>query len=211
MNGPPSEVSLSEARESFVAAANWFAGLVAMVSDGDWDQPGLGDWNLRSLVGHASRALITVDTYLDRPVAKAVVTTPWAYYQACSAVPAADPDAVVERGRQAGLALGADPAGAVANLVERVVGRLGDDDPVIETIVGGMRLSAYLPTRTFELVVHGYDLVTALDRPALELAETVIAEVVALAGRLAVADGRGPDVLLALTGRRALPASFSVV
>ena len=34
---------------------------------GRWDGAGLGEWDLRALVGHASRSLITVSTYLQRP------------------------------------------------------------------------------------------------------------------------------------------------
>ena len=40
-----------------------------------------------------------------------------------------------------------------------------EDDPVISTIFGGMRLSDYLPTRTFELVVHGLDIARAAQLP----------------------------------------------
>jgi hypothetical protein len=51
---------------AFEEAAQAFVELVGQVR-GDWDRPGLGVWDLRSLVGHAARALVTVTTYLDRP------------------------------------------------------------------------------------------------------------------------------------------------
>ena len=72
-------------------------------------------------------------------------------------------DAIVERGRQAGRDLGADPAGTIDELVERVLGELArTDDPLIEVIGGlGIRLHTYLPTRTFELAVHGLDIARA--------------------------------------------------
>lgn len=38
----------------------------------------------------------------------------------------------------------------------------GDEDPLVTTALGGMRLRQYLPTRTFELVVHG----VGIARPA---------------------------------------------
>ena len=38
-----------------------------------WERPGLGEWDIRALVGHTSRSLLTVEIYLARrPAAKAV-------------------------------------------------------------------------------------------------------------------------------------------
>ena len=65
-------------RAEFASAAESFATLVRRIPDGRWDDPGLGDWDVRSLVGHASRSLITVSTYLrnaaQREDARAVTT-----------------------------------------------------------------------------------------------------------------------------------------
>jgi hypothetical protein len=169
-------------------------------------------WDLRSLVGHASRSLITVDTYLDRPAESEVVATIGAYYAAGLTAAGANSHAVAERGREAGLALGDDPVAAIAALVARVVPRVSatEGDPVIETIAGGMRLSNYLPTRTFELVVHSLDVATATGLEP-ELPAELLAEAAALAARVAVVQGHGVQVLLALTGRAPLPPAFSVV
>lgn len=198
--------------ETFAAAATSFAALALAIPDDVWDGPGLGVWDLRSLVGHASRSLITVDTYLDRPAATEELTTPEAYVAAAASMTAADSGAVAERGRQAGIALGPDPAGAVQGLLERVLPRVASaGDPLIETIAGGMRLSSYLPTRTFELVVHSLDIARATALPAPEWSVPVLAEVVTVASRAAVREGHGAELLLALTGRDSLPARFSVV
>lgn len=199
-------------RAHFAAAAAAFSDLVAGVPPDAWTGPGLGVWDLRSLVGHASRSLITVDTYLNRPAASEAVPTVEAYYGAGMAAAGADPDAVAERGRQAGLALGKDPVAAVRALVDRVVPRVSatEGDPVIETIAGGMRLSNYLATRTFELVVHSLDIAAATGLEP-ELPAELLAEAAALAARIAVTRGQGRIALLALTGRTALPPGFSVV
>ncbi len=199
-----------DVRHSFAVGARWFGGLVDRVPVDAWSGPGLGVWDVRALTGHGTRSLVTVNSYLDRPAAEVQVATPWDYYLQVMAA-ATDAAAVAERGRQAGKALGAEPAAFVRALVERVLARVPADDPVIETIVGGMRLSDYLPTRTFELVVHGYDLAAAVDLTAGPLPEDVLAEVLGLAGRIAVRTGQGPGALLALTGRTRLPAGFSVV
>ena len=199
-------------RPFFACAARWFADLVDRIPPTAWDQPGLGEWDLRALVGHTSRSLTTVDTYLDRPTQQIAVATPWDYYRVVSDLAAASPDAVVERGRQAGAALGEQPAHTIADLVESVLARVQTTgDPVIETIVGGMRFSDYLPTRTFELVVHGYDIAAALDLDPPPLDADTLAATLDLAGRIAIASGSGATLLRALTGRTALPAGFTVV
>ncbi len=198
---------------TFASAARSFAALVHDIPAGAWDGRGLGDWDLRSLVGHTSRSLITVSTYLQTTAEREDVATPHEYYAMVN--PSAlgiDPAAIVERGRQAGEDLGDDPAAAVDALVDRVLGELaGVDDRLIEVIGGrGIRLFTYLPTRTFELAVHGLDIARAVGI-SLELPDDVLAEAVMLAGRIAAAAGHGETVLLALTGRTALPPSFSVV
>jgi hypothetical protein len=119
---------------------------------------------------------------------------------------------VVERGRQAGRDLGDDPGATVDGLVSRVFNDLaGADDPLITVIGGaGIRLSTYLPTRTFELAVHGLDVARAVGI-SFSLPADVLEEATGLAARIAVAEGHGETVLLALTGRTGLPSSFSVV
>ena len=198
-----------DARQGYAAAAHAFADLVARLPGTAYDGPGLGDWDLRALVGHTARALVTVQTYLDQPADDATVDAA-ADYLALATRTATDPAAVLERGRAAGTALGDDPAGSVRDLAEEVLAEVADfgDGYVLTTIAGPMRLVDYLPTRTFELVVHGLDIgrATGLD-PAYP--EPVVAQAVALAGQVAVRTGRGPDLLLALTGRQ--PLGFSVV
>jgi uncharacterized protein (TIGR03083 family) len=198
---------------TFASAARSFAGLVHEIPAEAWNGPGLGEWDLRSLVGHASRSLITVSTYLQAPASREDIVTPQEYYARVN--PSAlgmDPAAVVERGRQAGRDLGEDPAAAFDTLVSGVLGQLAwVDDPLIEVLGGlGIRLRTYLPTRTFELAVHGLDVARAVDIP-FTLPDDVLDEALILAGRLAVQAEHGETVLLSLTGRTALPASFSLV
>lgn len=198
--------------DSFALAGEAFVALVGRIRGDAWDGPGLGAWDLRSLVGHTSRSFVTVQTYLQRPVETEAVSTPERYYAATAGIMNADPAAIVERGRQAGLALGDQPALAVRALLDDVLLRVeAAGDPLIETIVGGMRLSTYLPTRTFELVVHSFDIARATSLELPELPELVLAEVATLAARSAVVQGQGPELILALTGRSSLAPGFSVV
>jgi uncharacterized protein (TIGR03083 family) len=197
----------------FVSAARCFAALVHEISGDRWDGPGLGEWDLRALVGHTSRSLITVSTYLQQPAQTEDITTPQEYYARVN--PAAlgmAPEGVVERGRQAGRDLGEDPAATVDELFSRVLDELASaGDPLITVLGGaGIRLHTYLPTRTFELAVHSLDISRAVGI-SLALPSDVLGEATMLAARIAADEGHGETVLLALTGRTGLPPSFSVV
>lgn len=201
--------SWNDSRRAFADAAEWFVRTTALVGD-RWDRPGLGEWDIRSLVGHTSRSLLTVETYLARPATAVEVASTAAYFRATSAL-AAGP-AVAARGRDAGTALGVDPVAAVAEIADRVVPLVDahDGTELVTTIAGGMRLADYLPTRTFELAVHTADLATALGEP-LEVPETAAAQALQVVAQLAVADGLAGPLLLAATGRPGLPADFSVL
>lgn len=196
-------------RRAFTEAARWFAATVTR-ADGRWDAAGLGEWDVRALVGHTTRALLTVEAYLAAPAARVDLASPTAYLRATTAV-AAGPE-VTARGRAAGDALGADPVAAVAATAERVVRLVDTQDgtALVSTVAGGMRLADYLPTRTFELVVHTCDLARALGLPA-DVPREAAAHALALAADAAAARGDAAAVLLALTGRTALPAGYSVL
>src|SRR5215207_5365596 len=101
--------SWDDSRRAFKDAAHWFVGVTALVGD-RWNLPGLGEWDVRALVGHTSRSLLTVETYLARPAAAAEVASAADYFRATRAA-AAGP-AVAARGREAGTALGAAPPAA---------------------------------------------------------------------------------------------------
>jgi uncharacterized protein (TIGR03083 family) len=198
---------------TFESAARSFAGLVHRIPGHEWDGPGLGDWDLRALVGHASRSLITVSTYLQSPAEREDVASPQEYYaQIADYMSNAGAEAITERGRQAGRDLGDDPARTVDELIERVLGELATaGDPLIAVIGGlGIRLHTYLSTRIFELAVHSLDIARATGL-SFELPEQVLDEATVLAARIAVITDRGGEVLMALTGRTTLPPSFSVV
>lgn len=198
---------------TFISAARSFAALVREIPSDAWGEPGLGEWDVRALVGHTSRSLTTVRSYLQTTAEREDIATPQEYY--VRVTPSAlgiDPADVAERGRQAGRDLGDDPAAAVDELVSGVTSDLAAiGDPLIAVIGGlGISLRTYLPTRIFELAVHGMDIARALDMP-FRPPEAVLAEALDVATRTAIATGHGDSVLLALTGRSTLPPSFSVV
>jgi uncharacterized protein (TIGR03083 family) len=190
----------------FQAAAS-FADLVAGLP-ADLSGPGLGDWDLRALVGHTSRSLVTVSEYLRKPATSVAAETAADYVAGLAS--AANNEGVTRRGVEAGELLGDDPAGAVRLLLDAVTDDLthAAPDQVITTYLGGMRLRDYLPTRSFELVVHGLDIAAAAPvrwtPPAPALAEAV-----AIATEVAVRRGEGTLLLRLITGRE--PGGFSIV
>jgi uncharacterized protein (TIGR03083 family) len=200
-------------------AAFGFSELVGQIGAGDWGRPALGEWDVRALVGHTGRALSTVEVYLEKvPTGPPVENAVEYYLKMLSNV--TDPDlrgeldrAVAERGREAGAALGDDPASEIEQLAERVVGvvdRTPGDAP-LATPAGTMTLAAYLPTRTFELAVHSLDLAraTGLEIPPNLL--PAIASSCELAGAIAGRLPSAPDLLLLMTGREGLPEHLSVL
>lgn len=201
--------SWDDSRRAFTDAAEWFARTAALVG-ARWELPGLGEWDVRALVGHTSRSLLTVEAYLAVPAAGVEVPSAADYFRVTRA--AATAPAVAARGREAGAALGADPAAAVAEITERVLPLLDgrDGSELVTTIAGGMRLADYLPTRTFELAVHTADLAAALEVPP-DVPAAAATQALRLVADLAIADGLAGPLLLAATGRSRLPDGFSVL
>lgn len=192
-------------------ATGRFLELVAAVPADGWDRPGLGEWTVRDLVGHTGRAFLTVRDYLAAPADVATLPDPVTYFRTGLSGPGVHAT-VADRGREAGTALGADPLGTVTGWAAEALAAAdaADDDAVLGTSFGGMALVAYLPTRVFELTVHGLDLARALGVPA-ELPPAPLALTAHLVADLALAQGFGDDLVLALTGRAPLPPGTCVV
>lgn len=217
----------------FAEAATWVCALVEEIPEDVWHLPGLGNWDLRGLVGHTSRALITAHAASVRPADAAGIPrrakpggaglihpepafTAEDYFLRAAALPGANDESVRSRGVESGIALGDDISQAFARLAETAISATGEAtatevaDMTVETISGVMRLSSYLETRTFELVVHGLDICRARgrtpDAPAAALRETLL-----LCARLAARGGHGAELLLAVTGRTPLSAGFTVL
>ncbi|MFI7546726.1 maleylpyruvate isomerase family mycothiol-dependent enzyme [Actinoplanes sp. NPDC049599] len=204
-------------RRTYRAAAVSFADLVSRLPADRWDQPGLGDWSLRDLVGHTvSSALRQVPRVLAAPGGEVSIGSPQHYWTFARAAPAemyaAATAASSADARETGKWLGDAAAARVSELAGQATAALaaaGDDD-VVATPAGGMRVRDWVPTRTFELVVHGLDVAAAAGVP-FELALDAVTESLTQAAQVAVAAGDGPLVLRALTGRSRLPEHFSVV
>ena len=192
-----------DARRNYLDSTDAVAELISRGPEYRLGQPALGVWDLRALIGHTSRALTTVVTYLQMPRTTVTCADGVAYYVYVADTPGQD-EAIAARGEESGRALGRDVAAAFATLAREARDALeryaAQGDPVVPTLAGGMRLSEYLPTRTFELIVHGYDIARAAEISFAPHPQ-VVADTAALAARVGVALGHGPRLVPALTGR----------
>ncbi|MEU7908759.1 maleylpyruvate isomerase N-terminal domain-containing protein [Actinoplanes sp. NPDC049118] len=204
-------------RRTYRAAAVSFADLVSRLPDDRWGSPGLGDWTLRELVGHTvSSALRQVPDVLAATGDTVTVDSPQGYWAFARSAPpelvAAAVAASSDDARECGAWLGDEAAGRVSELTGLATTALAAvrDDDVITTPAGAMRVRDWLPTRTFELVVHGTDIAEAAGVP-FEVVPEAVAEAVTQAAQIAAAVGDATPVLRALTGRTPLPKNFSVI
>ena len=194
-------------KEAYAQAVGFFIDTVARVKTAQWDDVGLGEWNVRDLVGHTSRSLTRVEEFCAQPAEKATVLSAAEHYR----LPA-DNDEIAARGREAGAELGDDPAAAVRTAADRVLQLLDglSEDMVIAYPNGGIRLGDYLETRVVELTVHTLDLPNAVGAD-VEAPPEALSVTLHLLADLAVASGQGAALALAATGRGLLPDRFSLM
>ena len=198
-------------RETYLEAGEYFVGVIDKVDIDGWEAPALGEWCVRDLTGHTYRSFTTVLSYSAKPGDKVELERPVDYFlKAFEAL--ADPKQVAERGRAAGLEIIDDPKMMVRGFAMYVKNKLEElsDDHIMATPVGGMRLIDYLPTRTFELIIHTMDLAKSLGLDA-EPPERGMAATLEILGQLALYRGHAADLVMAATGRHSLPAGFTVL
>jgi uncharacterized protein (TIGR03083 family) len=207
-------MSSEQIRETYLEAGKFFGGVVDQVDIDGFEAPALGEWCVRDLIGHTYRSFTTVLSYSAKPGDTGdtiELERPVDYFlKAFESL--ADPNQVAERGRAAGLEIIDDPKMMVRGFAMYVKNKLDElsDDHIMATPVGGMRLIDYLPTRTFELIIHTMDLAIALgvnDEPP----ENGLEATLQILGQLALYRGHAPRLILATTGRHVLPEGFSLL
>ena len=203
-------------RDDYLAAARAVVDQIERLPDDGWEAPALGEWTVRTLVGHLGSMLTSVVEACSHPAPSVDLPTTAGYYAFRRRL---DPDvyaqalvAVAEVHAADTDALGPDPVSTVHHWFDEAVGTLGDtpDDAIVTTPAGGMLLRDWLPTRTFELAVHGLDLEAATGI-AVTLPPNVLDAATTLVATTAVEIGEGRNELLALTGREALPSGWSAL
>jgi uncharacterized protein (TIGR03083 family) len=196
----------------FEAAAHAFLDLVGQVGVAQWGEPALGVWDVRSLVGHTSRAITVVEQYLLADPAPAVTAPDAEAYYAAAFSGYTDNDAIAARGVEAGRHLSENSGEEFEATLGRALALIAENGPDRIVAIGpiGIPLGEYLRTRAFELVVHSMDIARATGLPH-GMPSAVVEGVAELAARLAVRRGDGEDLLFALTGRRPLPSRYSIL
>jgi uncharacterized protein (TIGR03083 family) len=198
----------AQVRAAFQEGAATLLATLRAIGPEQWDRQGaLGDWSVRELTAHTLRAFITIDGYLSaQPTTDRVLADASEYYQTVLADTGVH-QGVNARARQAGRQL-IDPLGEAENTITQVlalVASTADDDPV-NTFAGQITLIEYLATRVVELGVHTLDLQRATGQLP-ELHPDTAAVVIAVLTQLA----SPAPLILALTGRAALPGDYNVL
>lgn len=215
---PPSPRTLRRMsfRDDYLDAARAVVDQIERLPAEGWDAPALGPWSRRMLVGHLTSMFTSVVDACSHPSAELDLDRTAGYYAFRRGL---DPEvyaaalaAVAEVHAADADALGDDPLDTVRRRLAEALSALGGvpDDALVTTPVGGMLLRDWLPTRTFELAVHGLDLQAATAVP-IDLPGEVLAAATTLAATTAVEVGDGRTVLLALTGRGALPEGYTAL
>lgn len=197
-------------KNAFGEAVQQLVDVAGRIPPEGWEKPGLGEWTVRELLSHVVGAI-------EAPIAYAGQARPIdmddaaEYYISAMASPSIHQE-VAERARQGVERLGDDPASALRAVVARTLAALeefADDDPM-STSFGRVRLVDYLPTRILEVVVHTLDIAAAAGIP-VEPPPAALRVSLALLGDIAVRQGEGATLALALSGRRSLPEGYNVL
>jgi uncharacterized protein (TIGR03083 family) len=199
-------------RDAYKHAIDFFVATAYKVRPEQWAMPGLGEWTVHDLVGHTARAMLTVQQFAaSDPNATADIPTSVDYYQRAF-VGEGTNERIAERGRQTAESLGPDLPAAVTTIsaeVSALVDTLPDDH-VFATLIGGIRLVDYLPTRTVELVVHTLD-IQAATGIAGEPPRDAMLTTLRLLAELAIDSPHAGRLALLATGRDAWGGPFTVL
>jgi uncharacterized protein (TIGR03083 family) len=199
--------------DEYCDAARAFSELVGCIQPAEWTNPALGEWSVRDLVGHAARSITLVGVYGSPEVFAgdpAEMLTAAGYYQVAMRS-IGDPGAVAQRGRDAGAALGDNPAALIKTWVHDAEVLLhGGQLQFVASPVGPMQVDDYLQTRIVELVIHGDDLAIAIRRAQMTVSGPTRAAVWSVLGEIAYLRGLSTEVTQALMGRRDLPPGFNL-
>ena len=204
-------MSGQEIRETYLEAGDYFVSVVDSIEIDAFDAPALGEWCVRDLVGHTYRSFTTVLSYSAVPSNKVDFERPVDYFLRLLSSDV-NHGHIAERGRAAGLEIIEDPKMMVRGFAMYVKNKLEElsDDHIMGNLTRGMRLIDYLPTRTFELIIHTMDLTKALgveSSPPRRGMETTLQMI----GQLALNRGYAQDLILSSTGRDGLARGFTVL
>jgi uncharacterized protein (TIGR03083 family) len=184
-------------KDVFGQAVAFFVHTTRRIPPEAWDSIALGEWTVRDLVGHTSRAMLTVEQYATAGADREGFGSS---------------DDIADHGRAAGRDWGDAPTQTVDDIAQRVtalVASLPDDHPM-NTPAGTRPLVRYLQSRITELTIHTLDLADAIGLTSEAPDECLRLTLYGLAD-IAVRTRMAKDVAFGLTGRRALGEGFTLV
>ena len=155
-------------RAIFGEAGTAFVDVVSTLDVATLGDRATSEWTLRELVAHATRALLTVETTLAAPIDPDSRSLESAadYFAAAMSIPNVHAG-IVQRGRDAALAVGDDPGRYAREALDRVLPLVATTalDRVVQHFAGHLRFDEYVATRVVELTLHTADvqLVTGAD------------------------------------------------
>jgi uncharacterized protein (TIGR03083 family) len=208
----PDSDDVQMSREAYLDSAEFFAGVVDKIDIDGWEGHAMGEWTARDLAGHTYRSLTTILSYSSPPAETVEVETAVDFVIRATTGPNTDPRRVAELGRAAGLEIIDSPQMMVRGFFNFVREKLTDldDDTIMKSPMGGIRLSEYLKVRTMEMVIHTLDLAQAVGQDVEPPASGMQVTLDLLSG-VAVKRGLGPSLALAATGRGPLPGGFTLL
>lgn len=205
---------LEQNSQIYLDTAAAFVDQVSRIPVSVYEQPALGVWNVRHLIAHTGRAMQTILDYLQHPTDRIDHSTASSYFHTVRQQAASEE--IARRAITAAEPLRDGAADAMTELLARVTDALDavqtdDDDqsPIIATPAGGMRVCTYLKVRILELTVHSLDLAGATGVP-VDLPADALRITLQIESDVAVLDGRGGELALALAGRHPLDPGFSI-
>jgi hypothetical protein len=181
-------------RSDFDEAVAYYVKVVSEVTPDQWDLPARGAQTVLQVAAQGSRPLTTTRDFLAAGGDVEEIHNTVGYFVRSKPVDAETAAGIQRRGAEALERLqGGDPATIVADLAEQVLGPVhgAADDAIVGTQFGGMRLIAYLPTRTLELMTCALEVAYAIGSETVP-PDGPIESVAHLLSEIAIASRKGP-------------------
>ena len=185
-------------REVFKQSIGYLLEVVAAIKPDQWEQPAIGNWCVRDLVGHASRSMGRIE---EHAAASPIEPT------GVDVTTSSD-----DRGFAAGKALGTDPLATLKTLADRVLPLVDSlpQDYMLDLPQGRRSIDDYMPSRVQEVTVHAMDIAAAIGLDIQPPAECLRESLYYHADQ-AIERNQAVAMVLALTGRAPLPEGFNLV
>lgn len=181
-------------RSDFDEAVAFYVKVVSEVAPDQWSLPARGNQTVLEVAAQGSRPLTTTRDFLTAGAEIEEIHNTLGYFIRSKPIDAETAAGIQRRGKEALERLqGGDPGTIAADLAKQALDcvHAAEDDALVGTQFGGMRLLPYLPTRTMELVTCGVEVADAIGSSTIP-ADGPIEAVARLLSDVAIANRKGP-------------------